>query len=183
MAVDSLTTKDDPSAAVTASIAYAGINNPNGLGHGRNASDILIVRAAPGMLIHATTDASDPAGTKIKLLRSVQLPCTIDNPSYYADPYASASDDASGYLLAGLSVAHTLGAHEADPKGVDPVSVWYIKDGGERRLLFQDDGGVIRSTSTAVLVGIEPKDGERKQAWLWVTGFFAEGMVVSRVDL
>ncbi|MCJ1435831.1 hypothetical protein MMC27_005207 [Xylographa pallens] len=184
VSVDSLAAKDDPSAAVTASVAYAGINNPNGLGHGRNASDILIVRAAPGMLIHATIDASDPAGTKLKLLKSIQLPCTIDNPSYYADPYASAADDASGYLLAGLPVAHTLGPHEANPQGLDPVSVWYIKgDGGKRRLLFQDDGRVIRSASTAVLVGIEPQEEGRKQAWLWVTGFFAEGMVVSRVDL
>ncbi|MCJ1289943.1 hypothetical protein MMC34_001477 [Xylographa carneopallida] len=186
VAVDALSPSDDPSVAVTASVAYAGINIPNGLGHGRNASDILIVRASPGVLIHATIDPADPAGHRLKLLRSTQLPCTLDNPSYYADPYASApgaADDASGYLLPGLPVARTAGPNEADPQAVDPVSVWYLKEGGERRLLFQDDGRVIRSASTAVLVGIEPLEGGRKQAWLWVTGFFAEGMVVSRVDL
>ncbi|MCJ1320143.1 hypothetical protein MMC15_005481 [Xylographa vitiligo] len=184
--VDSLTNNDDPSAAVTASVAYSGINNPNGLGHGRNASDILIVRAAPGVLVHATVDPADPAGKKLKLLRSVQLPCTLDNPSYYADPYASAPgavDDASGYLLPGLPVAHTLGPNDANPEAIDPVSVWYIKDGGERRLLFQDDGRVIRTASAAVLVATEPRDGEKKQAWLWVTGFYAEGIVATRVDL
>ncbi|MCJ1405775.1 hypothetical protein MMC11_009005 [Xylographa trunciseda] len=187
VSVDSLTNQDDPAAAVTATVAYAGINNPNGLGHGRNDSDILIVRAAPGVLIHAAVDPADPAGTKLKLLRSTQLPCTLDNPSYYADPHASAPgapDDASGYLLPGLPVAHTLGPHEADPNAIDPVSVWYVRGAaGEKRLLFQDDGRVLRSASAAVLVGIEPGQGGRKQAWLWVTGFFAEGMVATMVDL
>ncbi|MCJ1380675.1 hypothetical protein MMC17_003783 [Xylographa soralifera] len=187
VSVDSLTNKDDPSAAVTASVAYSGINNPNGLGHGRNESDILIVRAAPGVFIQATIDPSDPAGKKLRLLKSTQLPCTLDNPSYYTDPYASspgAADDASGYLLPGLTIAHTLGPNEANPRGIDPVSVWYIRgDGEEKRLLFQDDGLVIRSASAAVLVGIEPQVGGKKQAWLWVTGFYAEGMVATKVDL
>jgi len=187
VSVDSLDNKDDPSAAVSASVAYSGINNPNGLGHGRNESDILIIRAAPGVLIHAAVDPADSAGKKLKLLRSTQLPCTLDNPSYYADPYASSSgavDDASGYLLPGLPVAHTLGPNEANPHATDPVSVWYLKEAGEKRLLFQDDGNVIRSASAAVMVGIEPEEkGGKKQAWLWVTGFYAEGMVVTKVDL
>ncbi|MCJ1394701.1 hypothetical protein MMC18_007581 [Xylographa bjoerkii] len=188
VSVDSLTNKDDPLAAVTASVAYSSINNPNGLGHGCNESDILIVRAAPGVLIHATIDPSDPASKKLKLLESTQLPCTLDNPSYYVDPYASspgAVDDVSGYLLPGNPVAHTLGPNMEDPYGKDPVSVWYLKgSGGEKRLLFQDDGNVIRSASAAVLVGIEPEEkGGKKQAWLWVTGFMSAGMVATKVDL
>ncbi|MCJ1282967.1 hypothetical protein MMC26_002294 [Xylographa opegraphella] len=186
VSVDSLTLSASPSAGVTATIALPGINNPNGLGHGRNASDILIVRAAPGVLLHAATDPADPAGHALRIQSSIQLPCTIDNPSYYTDPYASApgaADDASGYVLAGLPLAHTLGPREADAHARDPVSVWFLAEGRERRLLFQDDGDVIRTASTALLVGIEPGDGGRKQAWLWVTGFFAEGMVATKVDL
>ncbi|MCJ1478612.1 hypothetical protein MMC13_007293 [Lambiella insularis] len=186
----------DPSASLTATTAYSPLHNPNGLGHGANASDILIVRAGAGVLVHASVAASDPHGIKLQLLESTQLGSTLDNPSYYADPYASAPgapDDASGYVLAGLAQAHSLAGDETTPGALDPVMVWLVqpnrgRNGGNekwyKRLVFQDDGRKIRTASAAVLTGIDPREnGGRKQAWLWVTGFLSEGMVATRIDI
>jgi hypothetical protein len=123
------------------------------------------------------------------------LPCTIDNPSHFEDYYAKETGrDTSGYVLAGLSKA------AAFPNGLDPVMVWLVqpasqdlvgngdvskkRDKWSQRLLFQDDGNVIRSASTAVLVAIDPKDNEGgKQAWLYVTDPVAHGIVATKVDL
>lgn len=51
-------------------------------------------------------------------------------------------------------------------------------------LLFRDDGKVLRSASTAVLVAIDPRENEgRKEAWLFVTGPVGKGVVACRVGL
>ena len=144
------------------------------------------------MLTHATVDPSDPSGKKLKLVGTNQLLSTLDNPSYYSDPYGS-NNDSSGYVLAGLGRAIDLKKNTPNPHGVDPVMVWFVqpnknaeKDGKKwtTRLIFQDDGKTIRSASAAVLVGIDPKDnGGKKQAWLFVTGFLSHSMVATRIDL
>lgn len=195
ISVDSLST-GDPDAGVSATVAYAPIHNPNGLGRGANASEILIIHSAAGVLVHAAVDPADPAGIKLKLLESTQLGSTLDNPSYYSDPYASApgaADDASGYVLAGLAQAHSLAKDETIPGALDPVMVWLVqpnrgRNGGSekwyQRLVFQDDGKKIRTSSAAVLTGIDPKEnGGKKQAWLWVTGFLSDAMVTTKIDI
>ena len=182
----------DTDGSVAATIAYSGTHNPNGLGHGANSSEILLISAAGGVLTHATVDPSDPSGIKLKLLETNQLQSTLDNPSYYSDPYAS-TNDASGYVLAGLGRAIDMAKHTPDPHAVDPVMVWFVqpnknaeKDGKKwnTRLIFQDNGTTIRTASAAVLVGIDPADNEgKKQAWLFVTGFLSHSMVATKVDL
>ena len=169
-------------AAVTASVARKGIHNNNGLGHGRTPSEVLINDASAGVLVVAQLESFRFSG-------SVQLPCTLDNPSYFADPYAAQTGrDASAYVLAGLAEASKF------PKGDNPVMVWLVQPAGSndaegkvewnQKLIFQDDGKVLRSASTAVLVGIDPaENGGKKQAWLFVTGPLSFGVVVSRVDL
>ena len=180
---------------VAAKVVYDGIHNPNGLGHGANDSDILIVRAAAGVLIRATIDPADKRRKNLTIVEEIQLPCSLDNPSYYSDPYASApgaADDASGYVLAGLARAVDLSTTHLQPEGLDPVMVWMVrpsKEGAEgkkweTKLIFQDDSKTIRSASAAVVVGIDPREnGGRKQGWLFVTGFMSRGVVATRVDL
>ncbi|KAK8087122.1 hypothetical protein PG994_002096 [Apiospora phragmitis] len=61
----------------------------------------------------------------------------------------------------------------------------------EKTLLFQDDGSRIRTASTAVLVTVGPsstssledKKGGKRQAWLYVTGFWSENMIAVKVDI
>jgi hypothetical protein len=53
-----------------------------------------------------------------------------------------------------------------------------------QKVIFQDDGHILRTASTAVLVAIDPDDNNgKKQANLFVTGPLAKGVVVSRIDL
>ena len=186
-------TSSSASRTPNVTVVYSGLHNPNGLGHGRNESELLIVSAASGLLHLASVDSKDSGGKKLRIEETVQLPSCIDNPSYYSDPYASAPgapDDASGYVLAGLAQSNKLPANRLDPDALDPVVVWLVQPGKEgkwrTRAIFQDDGKIIRTGSAAVLVGIDPEENKksgRKQALLFVTGFMSVGIVATKVDL
>jgi hypothetical protein len=181
----------DDTAGINASVAIKGLHNNNGLARGKHDNEILIARASAGVLILATPNPHP----HLKVIESIQLPCTIDNPSYFKDPFAKESGrDASGYVLAGLARAAAF----PDPNGLDPVMVWLVqpkpsqnsenerssKDRWSKKLIFQDDGKTIRSTATALLVAVNPAENDgRKQAWLYVTGPVANAIVVSRINL
>ncbi|KAJ5489528.1 hypothetical protein N7539_004418 [Penicillium diatomitis] len=168
----------DDTAGVVGTLANKGIHNNNGLGHGKTPSEIMIGRhrhrpASPGR--------SRPA--------AIQLPCTLDNPSYFADPYvAKTGRDASGYVLASLAQAIAF------PNGLDLVMVMLVQPRGDtnskdkskdhwtQKVIFQDDGHILRTASTAVLVAIDPDMNKgKKQANLFVTGPLGHGVVVSRI--
>ena len=207
---------------ITASRAVEGINNPNGLGHGKNKDEVLINRAAAGILEIARPDydnpypivwnpiykdGSDREDTELRWVRdkvhttevknylprlnitnTVQFPNTVDNPSYFRDPYAKQTGrDASGYVIAGL----VLSSKFPNPTG-DPSNVWLVQPGGAgtdsskwtRKLIFQDDGKTVSTASTAVLVAIDPtENGGKKQAWLFVTGPMTAGVASMKIDL
>ena len=127
--------------------------------------------AVGGVLHICSMDAS----SQIRLESSIQLDSTIDNPSYYD----SKLDSEAGYVLAGLARAYTLPKTNRDPNGLEPAIVWYVPVKGKPRVLFQDDGRVMRSASTAVIVNDEGA-GER---WLFVTGFHSEAIVAVKVEL
>lgn len=121
---------------------------------------------------------------ELEITESIQVQSTIDNPSYFHDPYAKETDgDASGYVLAGLARA------SAFPSKQDPVVVWLVQpspDGGfgKKKKIFQDDGKKISTASTAVIVAVDPaKNGGRKQGWLFVTGPISLNAVVAKIDL
>lgn len=96
----------------------------------------------------------NPTHPHLKIAESVQIPNTLDNPSYFHDPYAKTTGkDASGYVLAGLAEASKFPSKEGDP-----AVVWLVQPGseggigkGEGRLrkLFQDDGRTVSTASTA----------------------------------
>ena len=96
---------------------------------------------------------------------TIQVASTIDNPSYFHDPYAKLTGrDASGFVLGGLLRAAKF------PSKRDPVVVWLVQPDADaegsyrRRKVFQDDGRRISTASTAVVVAVDPRgNGGRKQ--------------------
>jgi hypothetical protein len=183
--------KHDDADGVTGTVANI-IDMNNGLGHGRTPEEIMVVRATIGQLLLAHVD--EDSAPKLTIDEVIQLPSTLDNPSYFSDPYAEETGrDASGYVLAGLARAVTFPLASE----VIPVMVWLVQptrnvgsESGDSsgkwrtKLIFQDDGRVVRTASTAVLVAIDPRvNGGKKQAHLFVTGPLAQGVVVTKIDI
>ena len=169
---------NDASQGIKATVAKDALQNPNGLGHGKHEGEILVNRAAAGIMEIARRESPNP---HLKFIETVQLPITVANPTYFHDPYATETEhDSSGYVIAGLARAAAFPSHQ------DPVTVYLVSASGDRtqKLLFQDDGKMVNTASTAVLTAIDPKQNEgKKQAWLFVTGPVSEGVAYSRVDL
>ena len=182
----------DAAAGVTARIALAGLHNTNGIGHGRTEDEILISSCTSGVLNIAQVP-SDPSTGNLTVVEAIEIDHIADNPSYFADPYASAVDDRSGFLEAGVSRAADLLHTMRDPNAKDPVMVTYLRpkrpeEGGgwEKRVLLDDDGTRLRSASASVLVAIDPASepkGERRKAWLFATGFLSKNVIAVKVDL
>lgn len=172
---------------MTATVAITGLHNNNGLGYGASRDEILVGRAAAGVI---EVTKKKGGGPQLEVVEKIQLDTSIDNPSYFHDAYAKETGtDSSGYVIAGLTSAVTW----PNPNGVNPVVVWLVQpspntENGKKiwtkRIIFQDDGNLISSASTAVLVPIKPsKNGGKKQARLFVTGPVSKAMVVSTIDL
>jgi hypothetical protein len=169
------------SAGLEASVAHSGLWNNNGLGHGRTDDEIVISSAMGGKLYVSKRHANNT----ISIESTIPFDTVTDNPSFYADPYRTDADDASGYVVAGITQHVYIPKTAKDPDATNPSQVWYARptaDGWEKKLLFEDDGSRIRSASAAVLVPIEPENGQKK-AWLFVTGFLSEKMIAVKVDL
>lgn len=173
---------------VDATVALDHMRNPNGVGHGRTEDEIVIASAVGGYINIGKVSGDSHA---VVLNETIDLDSTIDNPTWFADPYANeATGDASGFVLGGLARGIDLPKTGHDPLGKEGVLVWYAtpkKDGSggwDKKLLWQDDGSIIRNTATAVLVGIDPtKENGAKKAWLFVTGFSSANAIAVKVDL
>lgn len=173
---------------VEASVALDKRWNPNGMGHGRTPDEILVTSAVGGVMWVGRLGSSD--AKIIDVAETIDLDVTTDNPSYYSDPFSSADHDASGFVLPGLTRAINLSKTGHLPGGREGSSAWLVTPSknttGEwdNRKLWEDDGGIVRNAATAVLVGIDPKkEGGKKHAWLYVTGFSSENMAAVKVDL
>lgn len=172
----------DPTAGLDALVAHSGLHNNNGLGQGRTPNELVISSAASGELYVANWSETNHS---ISVHTTLRFETATDNPSYYSDPYASDDDDASGFVVAGITQGAFLPQTAGDPNAIDALQVWYTRpkgEGWEQKLLFEDDGSRIRTASAAVLVPIEPVGG-KKLAWLFVTGFLSEKMVAVQVEL
>ncbi|VUC20897.1 unnamed protein product [Clonostachys rosea] len=179
----------DPQAGINASIALTGLHNNNGLGHGPSHEDVAIGSAASGVLHLA--DITDTQQLKVK--ESIYLDSTIDNPSYFKDEYVTEESDASGYVLGGLTKAAELAKTSRNETATEAVIVWLVqpvKEEGRattkwnKKIIFEDDGSRIRSSSGALLVGIDPAlEGGKKRAWLVVSGFLSSSTIAVKVDL
>ncbi|KAK6205939.1 hypothetical protein LQW54_008001 [Pestalotiopsis sp. IQ-011] len=179
-----------PAAAdqgVKASVAVDGIHNNNGLGRGRTDTELLIASAAGGSLHFVEPSPDQATGRSFQVVDKLLLDSTIDNPSYFKDPYAGTASDGSGLVLAGLSRAIDLAKTHADPQAKEPVVVWHARKVGhdwKKRIIFEDDGSTLRSASAAVLLAIDPaEENGKRRAWLYATGFISSSVVAVKVDL
>jgi hypothetical protein len=192
------TASKDDTNDVEASIALRNIHNNNGIGRGKLPGDVVVATAASGTLRFGKLVTVDDDRVIIDIKSIFEADSTLDNPSYFADPYANDTFDASGHVQCGLTRGADLLENIRDPAGKDGVMVWHISPvvedinrsstGGrpqwQGRLLFEDDASRIRSGSAAVLVAIDPaqENGHRK-AWLFVTGFMSKNMIAVKIDL
>ncbi|OJJ43373.1 hypothetical protein ASPZODRAFT_19459 [Penicilliopsis zonata CBS 506.65] len=174
----------DATGGIRATEALRGLHNNNGLGHGAGDEEVLVSDSGGGVFYRAVLEKPETSttGVRIRLVESIRMDSSIDNPTYYRDPYGT---NASGYILAGLSRSVDLARSSRDPSATEPVMVWYLRRGDagwDKHLIFEDDGSTIRSAATAVLV---PRAGavDGRQAWLFVTGFLSESIVAVSVDL
>ncbi|KAL7806769.1 hypothetical protein V8C26DRAFT_336272 [Trichoderma gracile] len=196
------------SAGVHASIALEKLHNLNGMGHGGGGQDEVLVTSCASGLLHVGGIRGDAeTGEKvIRVKEVIEFASPVDNPSYFRDPYANSTFDASGIV----STGPTRGIDFLESKGkefvLDPNMVWKatprygkrernerdeengtVTGGGQDwdvSLLFEDDGRRLRTSSASVLVAIDPKEeGGRRRAWLFVTGYQASNVIAVKVDL
>lgn len=189
----------NPTEGTHITVALTGLHNNNGLGRSspKRPEEVLVVDASGGVLTRAWRSMSPNGSKQLNIVEHIQYDTTIDNPFWYEDPWATPDDDASGYVMAGLTRGLELLENFDKPDAVVPVTVWYSRRTDEvdqtrgpshkpwpRRIIFQDDGHKIGTASAAVLIGIDPiETGGKKQGWLFVTGFGSEAMVATKVDL
>lgn len=172
------------------------LHNNNGLGHGINASSILISDASGGRAYLGELISSQSGGITINLKTEHLLPNIVDNPSYAPG---------IGLILPGVVRG---GPHTMTPGSAPDVVVWLLtppaddqrKEKGEgeweKKVIFRDDGTWIDGASAAVLVPVHDPDendegmreGKAKEkgkgeGWLWVTGYDSEGVLAVKVDL
>jgi hypothetical protein len=195
--LDALSPVASDTEGVKATVALDHMHNNNGIGHGRTPNELLVIECTSGTLnIASVTPGGGTGGSTtptITIEDSVTFDSIIDNPSYFADPFADAERDASSYLLPGLTRAGELHAAMHNTSLAVPVMVWSAKaipsSGGaaggrrtwETRLVFEDDGSKIRSASAAVQVALDRS--ERDRAWLFVTGFVSDNIIAVKVDV
>lgn len=181
---------------VTATVALNKVHNSNGLGHASPLwpEEMNVIDASGGVLTRVKRAVNARESPGLQVLERIQLDATLDNPSWYEDLYATPANNASGYILPGLSNSAAL--HNDFPHLDRPIPscVYHVRpegsfnfEGGnswDKRLIFQDNGTLLRSASGAVLVGIDPATNDgKKQAWLFTTGFGSHAMVAAKVDL
>lgn len=183
--IDDLEAMNGPSGVTTETVVRT-IRNNNGLGRGRFENEVLITSAIEGSMYRFNRSSSS-ADRLLEPNGVVYVDSAIDNPSFFNDTFASDDFDASGYVLAGLGRAIDLPKQVSMPFAADPVMVWHARlmsDGWETRLIFQDNGTLIRSASAAVIIPTDPiEEGGVRRAWLFVTGFMSENIIAVKIDL
>ncbi|KAK7977413.1 hypothetical protein PG988_004903 [Apiospora saccharicola] len=194
-------------AGVHASVALDGMWNNNGLGYARTTDELLLTSAMGATLYVGKAEVVNSGNSppRINITDTVEFDSLVDNPSFF---YDEADPGSSGVVLAGVGDIFSIPRHHNDT-GVkivgatavvprNDVRVWFAqprfdselrKRVWEKTLLFQDDGSRIRTASTAVLVTVGPapyslkREGGKSQAWLYVTGFWAENMIAVKVEV
>ncbi|KAM3473562.1 hypothetical protein MY8738_008324 [Beauveria namnaoensis] len=188
------TNEQNETAKVQANVALTGLHNNNGLGRGRTPDEVVLASAASGEVYFGELKTTAGQVT-VDVVDTFQADSTLDNPSYFVDPYANDTYDASGFVLAGLSKAINLAHNSWLVDARDGVMIWHLQDRSspkskrgktswEARLLLQDNADYIRTASAAVLVATDPaQNNGRREAWLFVTGFMSRNMLAVKIGL
>ncbi|SPO00353.1 related to serum paraoxonase/arylesterase family protein [Cephalotrichum gorgonifer] len=180
----------DASNGVHGTVALDKLHNNNGLGRGRTPGEVLVATAASGTL--NLCKLVEKAGNIVLLVTdSILVDTVADNPTYFSDPYATNGDDKGGFVLTGVLNGVDISEHSRDPSAKDGIMVWFVPKGGKRahknwdaKAIFADDGTRIRTSTTALLLAIDPaSEGGKRKAWLWVTGFLSKNIIAIKVEL
>ena len=199
----SLTTSS-PSSNLTVTPALTSLHNLNGLGHNSlSPSEVVLTSAGSGILYLAQPISPSANDFNLSIKSTIEIPSTLDNPSFFSDTLTNGS-----YILAGLLRASDFLSNTRDPNSEmvkDPVVVWSVtkrdprlisksnKNSNpewEKKILWQDDGSTIRSGTTAVLVGDDNdvassfRTDTRKGGggWLFVTGCLSKSIIAFRIE-
>lgn len=186
---------EQESDRVQASVALRGIQNNNGIGRGRHENEVVVATADGGSAYFGQLKREKDRVT-IEVTDEFHSESTLDNPTYFIDPYANSTFDASGLVLAGLPKAHLLPQTARSVEGRDGAIVWHVQDrraaaadsargAWEAKLLLQDNSDNIRTGTTALLVPIDPakEKGGGRRAWLFVTGFASKNVLAVKIGL
>jgi hypothetical protein len=184
---------------VHASIALDKLHNLNGLGHGRAEDEVFVTGCASGVLHVGKIREGKDAEKVISVSKVIEFGSPIDNPSYFKDPYANKTFDASGIVASGPTIGKDFFKNRGLEDVLDPSLVWIAspRSSGQKgegaakgeedwdlKLLFQDDGQRVRTSSASVLVAIDPKEEQgRRRAWLFVSSYHSYNAIAVKVDL
>ncbi|KAH9909262.1 hypothetical protein F4778DRAFT_716016 [Xylariomycetidae sp. FL2044] len=184
----------DEQGNVDATISTDSIATNNGLGWGPN-QQVLISDAFGGKIYFASQP--DQVNRTVAISHHAQLESIVDNPSYFADPWAGLNGrDYSGYVLAGVARPLEFLAGYKDPTGKAPLSsmVWFLPSIAGRdkalareklaKLVFSDKGeDDFRGSTTALIVPIDPSSNAgKREGWLFVTGLITPAILATRID-
>jgi hypothetical protein len=189
----------DDSAKVHASIALDKLHNLNGLGHSRDKDEIIAIGCASGLMHVGQIRGDQNAEKIIHVKKVVEFGSPIDNPTYFIDPYANKTFDASGIVSSGPTRGIDFFKNKGLENVLDPIMVWKAsprsneekEEGGAKggqnwdvNVIFQDDGHRIRTASASVLVAIDPKEEQgTRRAWLFLSSYLASNVIAVKIDL
>lgn len=186
-------------AGVHASVALDKLHNLNGIGHGRTEDEVFVTGCSSGFMHVGKIGEGKDAEKIIAVSKTIKFGLPIDNPTFFKDPYANETFDASGVVASGP----TRGVDWAKNKGMesvlDPSMVWMATPrssgqkgegaakGGEDwdlKVIFQDEGQRVRTASASVLLAIDPKEEQgRRRAWLFVSSYQSYNAIAVKIDL
>lgn len=197
--------KTTPQDGIDVQPATPNLHNPNGMGRvvdalGRPTGDILVTSATSGQLYSANVVKEPELGKNLTINKIHQFDMLIDNPTYFADPYAGKEEgDASGYIITGLTQAAYVGPTFHSKEGNATTRTYHLKkvarevgegenkkieESYERTILFEDDSTHIRAATCALVTAIDPKINEgKKEGWLWIASVLSPHILAVKVDL
>ncbi|KAM0446859.1 hypothetical protein ACHAO4_009183 [Trichoderma viride] len=186
-------------AGVHASVALDKLHNLNGLGHGRTDDEVFVTGCASGVLHVGKISEGKDAEKIISVSKTIEFSLPVDNPTYFKDPYASNTFDASGVVASGPTRGIDWFSNKGLEDVLDPSMVWMAspRSSGQKgegaakgeedwdlKVIFQDDGHRVRTSSASVLLAIDPKEEQgRRRAWLFVSSYQSNNAIAVKIDL
>lgn len=185
-------------AGVHASVALDKLHNLNGLGHGRTEDEVFVTGCASGVMHVGKIGEGKDAEKIVSVSKTIEFSLPVDNPTYFKDPYANNTFDASGVVASGPTRGIDWFSNKGKEDVLDPSMVWMAspRSSGQKgegaakgedwdlKVIFQDDGQRVRTSSASVLLAIDPKEEQgRRRAWLFVSSYQSNNAIAVKIDL
>ncbi|KAL7923340.1 hypothetical protein ACQKWADRAFT_290627 [Trichoderma austrokoningii] len=186
-------------SGVHASVALDKLHNLNGLGHGRTEDEVFVTGCNTGLVHVGKIRDSKDTEKIITVSQTIKFGLPVDNPSFFKDPYANKTFDASGVVGSGPTRAVDWFKNKVLESVLDPSMVWMAspRSSGQKgegaakgeedwdlKVIFQDDGQRVRTASASVLLAIDPKEEQgRRRAWLFVSSYQSYNVIAVKIDI